>query len=35
MLLDTRMTRTHKIEGWIALFAGVVIAVTTVALIRW
>src|SRR5260370_31207351 len=35
MLFDMRMTRTHKIEGWIALFVGVVLTVSILALIRW
>jgi len=32
---DGRMTRTHKIELWIALFAGLLLAGGIVVLIRW
>jgi hypothetical protein len=35
MLPQVRMTRTHKIEGWIALLVGVLLTVTILALIRW
>src|ERR1035437_8538871 len=35
MPLDVRMTRTHKIEGWIALLAGVALTASILALIRW
>ena len=35
MLLEVRMTRTHKIEGWIALLVGVLLAASILALIRW
>lgn len=35
MLPDVRMTRAHKIEVWIALFAGILLTVAILALIRW
>src|ERR1700687_4481762 len=35
MLFDMRMTRTHKIEVWIALLVGVVLTASILALIRW
>jgi hypothetical protein len=35
MLVDARMTRTHKIEAWIALLVGILLTAGILALIRW
>jgi hypothetical protein len=34
-MISVRMTRTHKIEGWIALFVGVLLTASILALVRW